>query len=272
MTAPSRAGLVSRELRRHGWIGIAVLLLACAVFLPRSAGASSSTVRAYLDALTDTLPQPARVTVAEIDGVPRQVLALRSYLQVGERLTSRWSWTEQQTREFQASAQHRQLLASIAAVTARFEADNPGYSLFTNTQVRSLELQLRRWNENPRVTQVADALYAKLVRELTQRKYPQQPEADSLARCRAFLIDWRPAVAAPLAAPGLSAHGQLRAVDFQVMQGERIIAGTNVAAVARDWIQQGWAHRLEQAVSALGNGFTGPLQFPNEPWHYYYTQ
>lgn len=62
--------MVSRELRRHGWIGIAVLLLACAVFLPRSASASSSTVRAYLDALTDTLPQPARATVAEIDGVP----------------------------------------------------------------------------------------------------------------------------------------------------------------------------------------------------------
>jgi hypothetical protein len=66
------------------------------------------------------------------------------------------------------------LLASIAAVTARFEADNPDYSLFTNTQVRSLELQLQRWNENPRVTQVADALYSKLVRELTERKSPRQ--------------------------------------------------------------------------------------------------
>ncbi len=272
MTAPSPAGLVRRELRRHGWIGIAAFLLACAVFLPRIASASSTPVRAYLDALTATLPEPARETVAGIDGVSRQVLAVRSYLRVGEQLASRWSWTEQQAREFQASPQHRQLLASIAAVTARFEAENPGYSLFTNTQVRSLELQLERWNANPRVAQVADELYSKLVRELIEREYPRQPEADSLERCRAFLIGWRPSVAAPLAAPGLSAHGQLRAVDFQVKHGERIVAGTSVAAVARDWLQQGWARRLEQAVSALGNGFTGPLQSPNEPWHYSYTQ
>jgi hypothetical protein len=272
MVASSQAGRCSRELRQCGWSGIAVLLMVCAWCAPCIGAASSNIVSVYLEALAQVLPQPAPGTVAEIEGLPRRVLAIRSYLRVGEQLPLRWSWTEQQTRDFEGSSQHRQLLAAIAAVTARFEAENPGYSLFANTQVRSLELQLQRWNENPGVAQVADQLFARLERELRERKYPQQPDADSLQRCKAFLIGWRPAVAAPLAAPGLSAHGQLRAVDFQVRQGERIIAGTSISAVARDWIQQGWALRLEQAVSSLGNAFTGPLQSPNEPWHYSYTQ
>ncbi|NJO13463.1 MAG: hypothetical protein HC872_08360 [Gammaproteobacteria bacterium] len=161
--------------------------------LPRSASASSNAVRVYLEALSSTLPQPARATVAEISGVPRQALALRAYLRAGDQLTTRWSWTEQQTREFQASSGHRQLLASIAAVTQRFEADNPGFSLFANTQVRSLELQLQRWNENPRVAAVAGELYAALVREL-EWAHPEQPGVSSLDRCKAFLIGWRPSV------------------------------------------------------------------------------
>jgi hypothetical protein len=252
----------------------AALLLLCASWVPSiaNAAARANGVGAYVEALSDTLAQPTRAALAGIDGLPRQLLALRSYLRAGEQLSSRWSWTEQQSRQFEGSAEHRRLLAAIAAVTARFEADNPGYSLFANTQVRSLELQLERWNDNPRVAKLAEQLYSRLVREVREQEYPLQPDAASLERCRAFLMDWRPAVAAPLAAPGLSAHGQLRAVDFQVIQGERIVAGTNVSAVARDWVQQGWAGRLERAVKSLGHAFAGPLQFPNEPWHYSYVQ
>jgi hypothetical protein len=244
--------------------------MTCVLLLPAVAAASSDAVRKYVDTLNASLPEPARTTLTKIGGLPRQALAARSYLRAGDELRSRWSWTEQQMQEFEGSEEQRRLLTSIAAVTAQFEAENPGYSLFVNMQVRSLELQLERWSSNPRVGKVADELYGALRRELSRPGYPQQPNEIALERCKAFLVNWHPSSAAPLAAPGLSAHGQLRAVDFQVMKGSQIVAGTSVALVARDWVKQGWARRLQHTVSSLSGGFSGPLLSPNEPWHYRY--
>jgi hypothetical protein len=62
----------------------------------------------------------------------------------------------------------------------------------------------------------------------------------------------------------------MRAVDFQIMREGRIVAATEVAAVARAWEAPGWDDKLKQAIVASGTRFEGPLKSPNEPWHYEY--
>ena len=71
-----------------------------------------------------------------------------------------------------------------------------------------------------------------------------------------------------LAAPGLSPHGRMRAVDFQVESSRRIVAGTDSTAIASEWIAAGWKARLQAAIVAADVGFHGPLAMPDEPWHY----
>ncbi len=162
------------------------------------------------------------------------------------------------------------LLAEIATVRTRFEAQNPGYSLYANTSARSLDLQLQRWNSNKSVGVIADRLHEAVVRELAARVYPEHPDLKATLRFAEFLRAWRlVAAAAPLAAPGLSLDGRSRAIDFQIVQNERIIAPTEVAKVRSVWERQGWAGKL--ATVMHGSRFVGPLQSPNEPWHYEYT-
>jgi hypothetical protein len=65
-------------------------------------------------------------------------------------------------------------------------------------------------------------------------------------------------------------HGQSSAIDFQIMRNNRIVAATEVGAVSRDWEATGWTGKLKRAVTTSGGRFKGPLQSPNEPWHYEY--
>jgi hypothetical protein len=90
-------------------------------------------------------------------------------------------------------------------------------------------------------------------------------------RIRDALMGWNPRTAAPLAAPGLSAHGQGRAFDFQIERGGATVAGFDATAARRAWDAKGWTDRLHAAVVASGKPFTGPLHSPYEPWHYAYT-
>jgi hypothetical protein len=129
---------------------------------------------------------------------------------------------------------------------------------------------LQRWNSNASVGVIADRLQDAAERELTGQSYPEHPDARATVRFANFLREWRPVpVAAPLAAPGLSLHGRSRAIDFQITQDGRIIAPTEVAKVRSVWERQGWAGKLAAAVR--GSRFVGPLQSPNEPWHYEYA-
>lgn len=243
-----------------------LLLLAC-LATPALALAS---VDEYLLAVTHDLPPAAKEAVQHIDGKPRQLLAVRGYLRAGQQLSSRWSWSAEDITNYEASQEHRDLLDEIAAVRARFEAANPGYSLYANTTARSLDLQLQRWNSNRSVGVIAGRLQEAAGRELARSIYPAHPDAKATLRFADFLRGWRPVpAAAPLAAPGLSLHGRSRAIDFQITQGGRIIAPTEVAKVRSVWEGQGWASRLAAAMS--DTRFVGPLQSPNEPWHYEYV-
>jgi hypothetical protein len=259
------SGLTSARVR----LLFAVVLIACLAAAGPSLAASAS-LQEYLLAVTHDLPPVAKQAVQRIGDSPRQLLAVRGYMRAGEQLNSRWSWSAEEIRAYEASQEYRDLLAEIAVVRARFEAQNPGYSLYANTGARSLDLQLQRWNSNGSVGVIAGRLQQAALRELSGDAYPAHPDAKATLRFANFLRAWRPTpAAAPLAVPGLSLHGRSRAIDFQIVQNGRIIAATEVAKVRSVWEQQGWARKL--AAAMRDTRFVGPLQAPNEPWHYEYT-
>lgn len=41
-------------------------------------------------------------------------------------------------------------MAEIDKITAQFEQSNPGFTLYANSEVRSLDDQIGKWNSNPR--------------------------------------------------------------------------------------------------------------------------
>ena len=200
--------------------------------------------------------------IADLD---RRLLALRSYLRNEQSLGERWSWSQAQIEMYRQSAEYQELLGEIEKIRTRFERDNPGYQLYANTDVRSLDLQIQRWNENQGVAKVAAALGRELCTRFDGRPPELTPET-----LRAALIEWQPPVPAPLAAPGLSLHGRARAIDFQVHRGHTVIAGPEVAKIADTWEAQGWSQKLHAAVMAVSARFKGPLKAPHEPWHYEY--
>jgi len=203
-------------------------------------------------------------TLTQIKGSDRRLLALRAYLRAGDTLSSRWSWSQQQLSAYPTTAEGKAASADIDAVEAVFARANPGYTARANRLPRSLEQQLDHWNENKAVAVVAAELAASLRRQLRA-----QPVASD--RIREALMEWKPSNAAPLAAPGLSAHGQGRAFDFQIERDGQTVAGFDATAARRVWDANGWTARLHAAVLASGKPFTGPLQSPYEPWHYAYT-
>ena len=248
---------------------VAFLLIACLAGAG-SALASSAAVDEYLLAATHGLQPAAKEALQRVGDPSRQLLALRSYIRAGQQLRARWSWSAQEIRAYETSDEYRELLAEIDAVRDRFEAQNPGYSLYANTTARSFDLQLQRWNSNRSVGVIAGRLQEAALRELSADAYPAHPDAKATVRFTNFLREWRPTpAAAPLAVPGLSLHGRSRAIDFQIVQNGRIIAPTEVAKVRSVWEEQGWTRKLATAMH--GARFAGPLQSPNEPWHYEYV-
>jgi hypothetical protein len=247
------------------------LALLSSLFAASAATAESVSERkesAYFDALTSKLHPHARDALRRIEGRDRQWLALRAYLRAGDQIEARWSWTQQQIDEFKKTSEYAALLQAVDAVRARFAAANPGHMLLVNTTARSLDTQIERWNENASVAHGARALRGALTQALAQPSYPDSPTASAQAELDRLLQGWFPPKPVGLAAPGLSLHGQLRAIDFAIHKQGRIVAPTTLASVQPIWHGQGWSRKLQHATA--GTGFIGPLQTPDEPWHYEY--
>jgi hypothetical protein len=246
------------------------LLLSVAFLLPAAAyAAAEAELATYVHAIAATLPAPTQNALRRIPEEPRRLLAERAYLRAGDRLIERWSWSDEEIAAFERTPAHQAFLDEVARVQARFSEQNPGYTLGAGIDVRSLDVQLERWNTNASVGRVAARLHHAASAELRAAAYPGRPDAEAIDRFARFLRAWRPPIAAPLAAPGLSLHGQLRAVDFHVERAGRLVASTEMASVRRVWEGQGWARKLRAATE--GSRFIGPLASPNEPWHYEYA-
>lgn len=216
--------------------------------------------------------QDGRVIAAleRIDGTGHRLLALRAYLRAGTELARRWSWTADEIATFSGSPEDRAMQAHIARVQRAFSAANPGFELWVNPEVRSLDAQLANWNRNVTVSRAAAELLASVEAWLGSAAVRALPAAELARAGVKFLASHAPAPIPTLAAPGLSPHGQMRAVDFQVIRDGKVIAGPVSATIPSAWDAAGWTQRLQAAVQAGGGVFTGPLAAPREPWHYTY--
>ena len=237
----------------------ALLLLACLPMTTVKAGLEGS-MAICREAVAKQLPAVTKPGLAQIDGTPLQLLAMSSYLRVRD-LAGRWSWNDAEIAAYQKSQERTAALAEIGKVQARFAERNPGFRLHVNLQVRSLDQQIAKWNSNASVAAAAEQLMAEAVGHCDKDK------PDGFV---AWLRGFRPTPRANLAAPGLSAHGQGRAFDFQVYAGDRLVAGTDSRTIQERWLDDGWADRLHASISEASDRFAGPLRSPNEPWHYAY--
>ena len=248
----------------HATLASVVVAIALAMGIAR-AGPADAGIEATLAALVAGLDPRAASAIDRMEGTGRRLLAARAYLRAGAGLEERWSWSLEQAAAFESTAEKRALDDAVARVRCEFESRNPGYTIWVNPEFRSLDLQLERWNGNESVGLAGDNLLAG-VRRALGGSAGGTPQA--VAALRELLLAHVPEPVPALAAPGLSPHGRLRAVDFQVESAGRIVAGTETASIASEWIAGGWKARLREAITEAGVGFEGPLASPDEPWHY----
>ncbi len=227
-----------------------------------------SRIESALAALAGELDPRAASALASIEGTGRRLLAARAYLRASPQLAERLSWSAAEAAAFEGTPERRALDAAIARVRCSFESGNPGHTLWVNPEFRSLDVQVERWNANETVGRSGEDLLAVVRRRLAEPGPGPAGSADDVATLRGLLLEHRPEPAPTLAAPGLSPHGRMRAVDFQVESSGRIVAGTDSASIASEWIAGGWKARLQAAIAAADTGFQGPLAAPDEPWHY----
>jgi hypothetical protein len=221
----------------------------------------------YLRAAAADLAPEQREALGRVGTDAGRALALRGYLRAGRDAASRWAWSRERIESYEKSPEYAAALAEIEKVRREFESANPGYTLRVNTQVRSLDEQLKKWNENDTVARAGEELLARVREELAGPSYAEAPTAADVQRFESFLRGARTRATPTLAVPGLSPHGQSRAFDFQVMRGSQLIAGPSGAGA---WDSEGWTEKVRAAVTRASTKFSGPLASPREPWHYDY--
>lgn len=205
-----------------------------------------------------------------------QLLALRRYLRLQNRenrdLASIWSWTlEQVNTSLNASNPDgtaglaRRLMNEAGRVQRAFAAANPGHTLGISPP-RDLERQVTLWNASLDARLAAGRLFEQAVREVSQATYDLPAQLSTVVNLARWLERALVRPEPGNAAPGTSEHGQMRAVDFIVMQGRRVVATTRRATIATEWTASGWAARL--AAATAGTPLVGPLANPYEPWHW----
>lgn len=198
-----------------------------------------------------------------------RLLALRRYLRIQDNdrveLRSIWSWTEEQVRESLRNGTARDLMDEAARVQAVFAADNPGYTL-TVSPPRSLARQARLWATSDSARLAGAGLLRAACRKLDEKEFDLPPPHPRLEQFAVWVRE-RAVVPEPgNAAPGTSDHGQMSAVDFIVMRGREVVAGTSRSSIPEAWTAPGWARRL--AAATAGTRLRGPLRTPYEPWHW----
>ena len=234
---------------------------------PAASAEPGGRLETYVRAVAAGLAPEQREALGRVEGEARRLLALRGYLRAGRDVGSRWAWSRARIESYEKSAEYAAALAEIGKVRGAFEDANPGYTLRVNTQVRSLDEQLSKWNEADSVARAGEELLARAREEVAGSSYGDAAAAADVRRFEAFLRGASTRSTSTLAVPGLSPHGQARAFDFQVMRGSQLIAGPSSPSA---WDAAGWTAKLQEAVGRASTKFKGPLASPREPWHYDY--
>jgi hypothetical protein len=225
-------------------------------------------LEAYMrEAAADLAPEE-REALGRIPEESRRLLALRGYLRAGGGAMSRWAWSRGRIESYEKSEERAAAMLEVEKVRKEFETTNPGYSLRVNTDVRSLDEQLSKWNETESVKRAGEELLARAREEVAKSSYGESASDADARRFESFLRGSTTGPTPTLAVPGLSPHGQSRAFDFQVVRGSQLIAGASASDEA--WDKAGWTQKLQEAVRRASAKFAGPLASPREPWHYDY--
>ena len=252
-----------RMIERRMLTVVLMALVAVGSGGPRAQAADG--VVAFLEALA---PPPAPKALARIPDPARKLLALRSYVRMGANLADRWSWTKAEIEAFQGSDAQKALLAEVEAIKAHFAEANPGYAIYANTRVRSLDVQIARWNENASVGEAAEEIFKAWVEAFGGD--PNDADRLDTDAVRLWLRRFRVTTRPNIAAPGLTMHGRASAIDFQIMKDGRIFAGADTSKIETVWRAEKWDEKLKASIDAAGPSFSGPLTRPDEPWHFTY--
>jgi len=226
---------------------------------------ANEKLNAYYREIANTFPPKVQQTLKMIADPPLELLALRRYVIMEKELDARWVWSAQQIRDFENSALFKKTQVQIDKVKKAFQELNPGYTL-GSSPIRDLNSQVKLWKRNKKVHAAADYVKRECLKEIVD--YPDVPDLPATKKFRVFLRDC-PAIPKPTsAAPGLSDHGQMHAVDFVVMKDGKTIAGTDTSTMEGVWNAPGWTRKLKEAVTSSASLFEGPLKDPPEAWHY----
>ena len=227
--------------------------------------------------VSDAMAQIAKAA-GPSNGQELQTLALRRYLRMqnleGKDLASIWAWTPEQVKENLEAlpgedgkeTEARRLMREARAVQRSFAAANPGYTLGVSPP-RSLERQVKLWCSSLDCKEAASRLTKQAVQQVSQEAFELPAQLSAIVELSTWLMKAGVKPEPGNAAPGTSDHGQVRAVDFVVIQAGRVIAGTSRRTIESDWTASGWAAKL--AAATAKTRLAGPLKHPYEPWHWY---
>ena len=249
-----------------------VLWLCVAFTAPAEARGQALTTKldAYIASAAGTLDPRARAVLGKIPSRSRRLLAVAHYVQRQHLVDERWPWSGPESAAYQRTEEYRQRMEEIRRVKRTFDSLNPGYRLVAGTGGRSLTTQIAYWNREGSVAAAARELLQGCLVRLANPTFPATPDSAGLALFLDNLVAYETARLPTVAVPGLSMHGRFRAIDFAVMRGNRIVAGTSSASIQTVWDGGGWTDRLREAVTQARGTFAGPLEEPREPWHYEY--
>ncbi len=205
----------------------------------------------YID-LALTFPSYVIETLNRIDN-DLQILALRRYIRKRGDLNTQWAWSETRVKQYLNSPQYTQVRTKIDLVKTKFASMNPGYSLGVSP-IRDLSRQIRLWNHNKKVRTAASYLQTNCIKDIESS--PDLIDRESLNNFKSYLEHSHVNPEPTSAAPGLSDHGQMNAVDFVILQGQKQIAGTSTSSIPIVWEgSECWAQKLNVAVIQSGSGF-----------------
>lgn len=206
----------------------------------------------------------------------RKVLAIWAYKRFEHKRDIRqyWTWDSDRIKQYQTTDEHKPVDAAVASVRKEFAEIRSGYKLTGSPEPRPLKKQIDYWNDRKGIGEIATDLESKLLYELRKDGYTEDYEGYEKFN-HLLSVRWAGGmIKEPTnAVPGLSAHGQMRAIDFHVLKNGTLVAGSGGAS---NWRVQGFAEDLKKAIKRV-NGkygrevFDGPLKSPDEPWHYTYV-
>ena len=176
-------------------------------------------------------------TLDRIPDFSRKILAANVYFRRADELGKAWSRTSKEVTGYKKTDEYARMFVEIEKVKQEFAERNSGYYLKVNIGTRSLETRIQKWNSLRSVGRTAREFIDSCRQEFSDSVYKVMPDSIEVERFRAFLrrYEFDKDRVPTVATPGLSKHGQLRAFDFKVMKGRRMIAGANSASIPTKW-------------------------------------